>query len=78
MRKRTHKPKRLGRERSLTKYVVFSLAMVILMTIACLILTAKTSYDYSQIYTVFCGVFGGEILCSCILKLMKIKEGEET
>lgn len=59
---------------SLTKYVIFSFSMVILMTIACLILqTFRPETDYSTYYTVFCGIFGGETLGCVILKIFKIK-----
>lgn len=61
-------------DKALTKYVIFSLAMVIAMTIVILILqTLNPETDYSTIYTVFASVFGGECLFSCILKIFKIK-----
>lgn len=63
--------------KSLSKFVVFSFAMIIIMTIATLLLTALTEQDYSQIYTVFCGIFGGEILCACLIKIFKLKEKQD-
>lgn len=59
--------------KSLTKYVVFSLTMVIVYTVVVTVLTATTSYDYSSLYGVFCSIFGGEILCASLIKIFKLK-----
>ena len=61
---------------SLTKFVIFSLAMVITYTGVVTVLTATTSYDYGTIYTVFCSIFGGEILCSALIKIFKLKSDD--
>ena len=75
MSKRSKLPRRKSKRiSSLTKYVVFSLSMVIIYTIVVTILTTYTSYDYSSLYAVFCGIFGGEVLCSALIKIFKMKD----
>lgn len=61
----------------LSKYIIFSFAMVIIFTIVVTILTAITEKDYSTIYSVFCGIFGGETLGCAIIKCFNIKKGEQ-
>jgi len=62
----------------LSKYIVFSFSMVILYTIVITILTAVTDKDYSTLYTVFCGIFGGvETLGCAIIKVFNIKRTEQ-
>lgn len=59
----------------LGKYIVFSFAMVILMTISTLILqTLHPDVDYTVYYSVFCGIFGGETLGCALIKCMNIKK----
>ena len=60
---------------SLTKFLIFSFSMVILMTIVVLTLqTLNPEVDYSTYYGIFCGIFGGvETLGCAVLKALKIK-----
>lgn len=57
----------------LENYVAFSIAMVIIMTIVVLVLTTVTDKDFSTIYTIWCGIFGGEILTCALIKIFKLK-----
>lgn len=57
-------------------FVVFSIAMVIIYTIVCTILTATTTQDYSTLYVPFLGVFGGEVLSCALIKVFQIKNDE--
>lgn len=57
-------------------FVVFSFAMLLIMTAVVLILKTSTGLDYSVEYTVFCGVFGGEVLSCALIKIFKIRKEE--
>ena len=59
----------------LGKYIIFSFAMVIIMTVAVLILqTLHPDIDYSSYYMTFCGIFGGvETLGCAIIKCFNIR-----
>lgn len=58
----------------LEHYVIFSLAMVIIMTIAVLTIQIVTGADLSAIYGIWCTIFGGEILSCALIKIFKLKE----
>lgn len=73
IKKKINKIKRQIHKAPLSAYVVFSLAMVVIMTIAILILTTMFDERYDTIYTVFISVFGGEILVSALIKIFKLK-----
>lgn len=60
--------------KSLTKFIVFSISMVILYTIIVTILTAITGNDFSTLYSIFCAIFGGEILSCALIKIFKLRE----
>ena len=60
------------------RFVIFSLSMVISYTLACTIITAITGIDLSQYHVVFCGIFGGELVMSCLLKLLGDKKDDNT
>ena len=62
--------------KSLSLYVIFSIILIIAMSVTVVVLTATTEGNYDTIYTVFCGVFGGEILSCCVMKIFKIKKEE--
>lgn len=61
----------------LSAYVVFSLAMVIVMTIIVTILTTIYDERFDSIYTVFVGVFGGEVLMCALVKIFKLRENND-
>ena len=60
---------------SLTLYVVFSIAMIIVYTVVELITATKSGISHDTLTTCFYGVFGGEILCCALIKIFKLKSG---
>lgn len=62
----------------LLKIVIFCFSMIIICTIVTYTLKAVTGYDYSTEYGIFVGVFGGELLLTCALKIVdKITKAKE-
>lgn len=59
--------------KSLTKFIIFSLALVIIYTVAVTVLKCVYGEDFSQEYMTFCGVFGGEIVTCGLIKIFKIR-----
>lgn len=57
----------------LDKYVIFSIACMIVYTIASLIILVFTGYTNDALTTCFFGFFGGEIVSCCVLKIFKLK-----
>lgn len=72
--KKTTKLKRAIHKAPLSYYVAFSIVIILIYTMVVTILATTTGYDYSQYYSIFCGVFGGEILCASLIKIFKLKE----
>lgn len=63
---------------SLTKYVVFSVAMLMAYTTAEFILSCITGVSHDTLTTCFFACFGGEILSCALIKIFKLKEeGDE-
>lgn len=60
----------------LSKYLIFSFIHIDVMTIIILILaTINPEVDYSQFYTIFCGIYGAiETLGCAIIKCFNIKK----
>ena len=73
MKKKWIKLKRNLKKAPLSSYVAFSITVVIIYTIVCTVLTATTGNDYSSLYTVFCGIFGGELLVTAMIQIWKLK-----
>lgn len=66
--------KALFGSRDLTRYVIFSLAMVILYTIIAIIYQFISGQELSStLTTCYFSCFAGEILCSCLIKIFKLK-----
>lgn len=59
--------------RSLSRYVVFSITMIILYTILSLVFAWFGKTISEEVTTGFYSVFGGEILLCCLIKLFKLK-----
>lgn len=59
--------------RSLTRYVVFSIAMLIIYTTICLVFLWLEKPLDSDLTTGFFGFFGGEIVMCGLIKLFKLK-----
>lgn len=63
-----------GRIPSLTKYVAFSIGILIVYTIAELILATVTGITHDTLTTSVYLCFGGEILSCALIKIFKLKE----
>lgn len=63
--------------RSLTLYIVFSIAVLLVYTIAEFITSAVTGYSHDTLTTCFYACFGGEILACALIKVFKLKRGSE-
>lgn len=73
MRKRKSEIKQ---EKTLTKFVAFSLCSVIIFTIISQIIFVQLGLEYTTLTTCFFSVFGGEVLSCALIKIFKLK-GEE-
>lgn len=62
---------------SLTKYVVFSIVMIIMYTIAEFITTSITGITHDTLTTCFYACFGGEILSCALIKIFKLREEQQ-
>lgn len=71
---RRRHPKRLGKEHSLTKYVVFSLVSIQLFTIAMIVVFCIYQSVPDTLIGCYFGTFGGEILSCALIKIFKLKE----
>ena len=65
------------RRRSLTKYVVFSLTVLITYTIVSQLIAIKTGMELSTLTTCVFSAFGGEILTCALIKIFKLKKGDQ-
>ena len=62
--------------KSLTKFVIFSFASLIIYTIVAQLLAIKTGgVEMSTLTTCFFGAFGGEVLMCALIKIFKLKGG---
>lgn len=67
----------IGRHRrvpSLTKYVVFSISVLIVYVIAEMIVSTVTGVSHPDLTTLIGSTFGGEILFCALIKIFKLKE----
>lgn len=65
------------RTKSLTKYIVFSIVVILVYTIAEFITASITQVSHDTLTTCFYACFGGEILSCALIKIFKLKrEGE--
>lgn len=62
---------------SLTLYVVFSIAVLILYTIVEQVISTVTGISHDTLTTCFYAAFGGEILACALIKIFKLKEGND-
>lgn len=60
--------------KSLDKYVIFSIACMILYTIASQVLVVFTGQTMDTLTTCFFGFFGGEIVTCALIKIFKLKD----
>ena len=59
---------------SLTKYVVFSVAVLIIYAIAEMVVSTVSGVSHDTLSTVFYACFGGEILSCALIKIFKLRE----
>lgn len=59
--------------RSLTKFIIFSFAVLILYTIAAAVIFCVTGEEMATLTTCFFSTFGGEVLACAIIKIFKLK-----
>lgn len=60
---------------ALDKYVIFSIAMLVIFCIAEMVVSSITGQTHDTLTTVFYACFGGEILSCALIKIFKLKEG---
>lgn len=65
------------KDHALTKYVVFSIAILILYTIVEMILTYHSGCEHATLTTCVFATFGGEILTCALIKIFKLKNEAE-
>lgn len=65
--------KRIGTLKDLTKYVIFSISVVIVYTVAEFILSTITGVSHDTLSTCVYGFFGGELVLSAMIKIFKLK-----
>ena len=59
---------------SLTKFVVFSFAVILIYTVVELILSTAFSISHDTLTTCLYACFGGEVLSCALIKVFKLKE----
>lgn len=65
-----------GTIKSLTKYVVFSIMILIIYTIVEMVISTTSGISHDTLTTCFYSCFGGEILCCALIKIYKLKKGD--
>lgn len=63
------------RTKTLDKYVVFSITILLIFTVAQMVVTAITGIEQSTLITCFFACFGGELFLCAMIKRLKLKEG---
>lgn len=69
--------KRRKRFPSLSAYVVFSISILLIYTIAELTLTAFTDIAHDTLTTCLFATFGGELLTCAVIKIYKLKGADD-
>lgn len=59
---------------SLTKYVVFSITLLLIFSVAEFVFAVKTGSTHDTLTTCIFACFGGEILSCALIKIFKLKE----
>ena len=65
--------KRIGTLKDLTKYVIFSIAVVIVYTIAEFIVSTITGIHHDILSGCVYGFFGGELVLLAMIKIYKLR-----
>lgn len=61
----------------LDKYVIFSIAILLLFTVAEFITASVTGVSHDTLITAFFACFGGEILSCALIKIFKLREEDK-
>ena len=67
----------MKKKKSLTKYVIFSIVMIIIYSIAEFTFTLIAESSHDTLTTCFYACFGGEILSCALIKIFKLKEEQQ-
>lgn len=62
---------------SLTKFIVFSFAVILIYTVTEFITSTTTGIHHDTLTTCFYACFSGEVLCSALIKIFKLKEEDK-
>lgn len=65
--------KRIGTIKDLTKYVIFSIGVVLLYTIAEFIVSTITGIQHDILSGCVYGFFGGELVLTSLIKIFKLR-----
>ena len=65
--------KRIGTLKDLTKYVIFSIAVVIVYTIAEFVVSTITGIHHEILSGCVYGFFGGELVLLAMIKIYKLR-----
>ena len=65
--------KRIGTIKDLTKYVIFSIGVVLVYTIAEFIVSTITGIHHDTLTMSVYGFFGGELVLLAMIKIYKLK-----
>ena len=63
------------KRKALDSYVIFSITILLIFTIAQSLITAITGVEQSTLITCFFACFGGELFLCAMIKRLKLKEG---
>lgn len=61
----------------LDKYVIFSIILLLVYTVAEFIVGSVTGISHDTLTTVFFAAFGGEILSCALIKIFKLREDDK-
>lgn len=65
--------KRKKQLKTLDKYVIFSIGVLILYTVIEFVISTVTGVHHDTLTTCVVSCFGGEILSCCLIKIFKLK-----
>ena len=69
------KPRKRDKKHALDVYVAFSIGMLLLYTIVCIVLTCIFQVSLDTLTTCFFSFFGGEIVTCGLIKIFKLRGG---
>lgn len=62
---------------SLTKFIIFSFSVILIYTVVELILSTAYGIGHDTLTTCLYACFGGEVLACALIKVFKLKGGDE-